>query len=217
MRLPMTARYRVSTLSALALASTLLAGCAVEPIAPKAPLMSGFAESPYLPTEAQKALVGVNDGTYTFTINPSQDQSLSLGASHLAIPANAICDLATSSYGMAYWNDACTPQTAPLTITAMVTNAGTDHPRVDFQPALRFSPSAQVNLYLSVSDQATLNNTRVVKYCTETSCIDESVYDEALRSYVDVEHFVVFRRIKHFSGYLVSSFADGDDVPNSNF
>ncbi len=209
MMLPTKARTRLSTFALLAVTS-VLAACSNDTTAPQMPAASGastsaLATSPFVPTQAQRALVGVSDGTYTFTFNPAEDQSFSLGASHLDVPANAVCDLATSSYGAAYWNDACAPETQPVTITATVKNAATDHPSVEFQPALRFNPLTQVNLYLHVTDDATLNNSKVMKYCNASGCIDEAVSDAELRSNVDVEHKVVFRRIKHFSGYVVTN------------
>ena len=208
MRLPTLARSRAKTLTMLAVTSVMLAACAGEATAPVAPtLRTQERTSPFVPTAAQRALVGVTDGSYNFTIDPSQAQTLQLGASGLYIPANAICDVAGSSYGMGTWNDACTPQTAPMTITAVVRNAATDHPSVEFQPALRFSPSSQVWLYMAVTNQATLDATKVLWYCSETECVDESALDTDLRSYVDTKNFMVFRRIKHFSGYVVAEFS----------
>ena len=210
MRLPTLARSRAKTLTMLAATSLMLAACAGEATAPAAPTVrTQLRTSPFVPTGAQRALVGVADGTYTFQIDPTQEQSLTFGASHLDIPANAVCDLATSSYGMGTWNDGCAPQTEPFTITAVVRNAATDHPSVEFQPALRFAPESNVNLYLFVTDQATLDNTRVMYYCNETGCLDEAQNDADLRSNVDVENKVVFRRIKHFSGYVVAEFSAG--------
>jgi hypothetical protein len=209
MRLPMMARYRISTLTALAMAAVLLAGCAGESTRPSAiQKASQLRTSPFSPTAAQKALVGVSDGMYSFVIDPSQDQSLSLGASHLDIPANAVCDLASSSYGIGHWEEACTAQADTFTITAVVRNATTDHPSVDFEPALRFSPDKNVNLYLYVTDQATLDASRVVKYCNAAGCMDESITDSSLASNVDLVNRVVFRRIKHFSGYVIAQLTD---------
>ena len=203
MRLPMMARYRVSTLSTLALSAILLAGCAGESLAPSAVQTSQVRTSPFVPTAAQKALVGVADGVYSFVIDPSQDQSLALGPSHLDIPANAVCDLATSTYGSAHWDESCAAQTDTFTVTAVVRNAATDHPSVDFEPALRFSPDKKVSLYLYVTDQATLDASRVVKYCNADGCVDESIADASLTSSVDLVNRVVFRRIKHFSGFII--------------
>ncbi len=209
MRLPMMARYRISTLTMLTLAGVLLTGCAGDSLKPAAVQPTSLLRSsPFTPTDAQKALVGVSDGSYTFAIDPSLDQSLSLGASHLDIPANAVCDLAGSSYGASHWEESCSAQTDTFTITAVVRNAATDHPSVDFEPALRFSPSANVNLYLFVTNDATLDASRVVKYCNANGCIDESITDPSLASSVDLVNRVAFRRVKHFSGYMVASFAD---------
>lgn len=213
MRLPMMARYRITTLTMLTVAGVLLTGCAGDSLKPVALQKSSqLRTSPFTPTAAQKALVGVSDGTYSFAIDPSQAQSLSLGASHLDIPANAVCDLASSSYGAKYWDDSCTPQTDTFTVTAVVRNAATDHPSVDFEPALRFSPDKNVGLFLYVTDSATLDASRLVKYCNATGCVDESIADPSLASSVDLANRVVFRRIKHFSGFIVLSLMDADPI-----
>src|SRR5690349_9954936 len=213
MRMPMMARSRASMLTMLAATSLMLAACSGDATSPSAAKpaqqLSVLKTSPFVPSGAQRALVGVSDGTYTFQIDPSQAQSLQFGASHLDIPANAVCDLATSSYGVGTWNDACAAQTDTFTITAVVKDAATDHPSVEFQPALRFNPQSNVNLYLYVTDQATLDNSKVLKYCNETGCVDEAQADADLISNVDVENKVVFRRIKHFSGYVVAEFSAG--------
>jgi hypothetical protein len=211
MRLPMMARYRVSTLTALALSAMLLAGCAGDSIAPAKVQTSQVKTSPFVPTAAQKALVGVSDGSYQFEIDPSKDERLQLGASRLEIPANSVCNIAESTYGPAFWNDECALQTEPFTVTAVVRNAATDHPSVDFEPALRFSPSKQVELYLYVTDQATLDASRVVKYCNAEGCVDESIDDSSVASSVDLENRVVFRRIKHFSGFIILGLANTMD------
>jgi hypothetical protein len=199
--MPTTARSRLSFLPLLAAAGVLLAACAGEATAPSSSPM-GVTGSP-----ANRALAGAVDGVYTFEIDPTQSQSLAIGASHLELPANAICDIAASSYGPGTWNDGCSLQQEPVTITATVTDAATDHPRIDFQPALRFSPNREVMLYIAVTDEATLNNSKVVKYCNEAGCVDESLSDSSLVSHVDENNLLVFRRIKHFSGYVVAEFA----------
>jgi hypothetical protein len=218
MRLPMMARYRISTLTLLTAVGVLLTGCAGDSIKPVAlQKTSELRTSPFTPTAAQKALVGVSDGTYSFVIDPSQTQALSLGASHLDIPANAVCDLASSSYGPDHWDDSCTPQTDTFTVTAVVRNAATDHPSVDFEPALRFSPDANVGLYLFVTDDATLDASRTVKYCNANGCVDESLTDPSLVSNVDLVNRVVFRRIKHFSGFIVLSLMESAEDALSYF
>jgi hypothetical protein len=218
MRLPMMARYRISTLTLLTVVGVLLTGCAGDSIKPVAlQKTSELRTSPFTPTAAQKALVGVSDGTYSFVIDPSQPQALQLGASHLDIPANAVCDLASTSYGADHWDESCTPQTDTFTVTAVVRNAATDHPSVDFEPALRFSPDANVGLYLYVTDDATLDASRAVKYCNAQGCVDESINDPSLKSNVDLANRVVFRRIKHFSGFIVLTLMESAEDAFSYF
>lgn len=217
MRLPTMARSRAKTLVTLAAASLMLAACADEATAPAASTPSTQERaSRFAPTDAQLDLVGVSDGVYTFTFDPSKDQSFDLGPNHLDIPRNAVCDLETSSYGTQYWDDRCSPERGTVTITATISHAKSDHPRIDFQPAMRFNPRTEVVLYLyakkaSKSDAEML----VMKYCSglHGKCVDESLTDRDLVTSVDRRHNVVFRRIKHFSGYVVAerggSFSDG--------
>jgi hypothetical protein len=206
MRLPMMARYRIKTLTMLAVAGVLLTACAGDSLRPPAlQKTSELRTSPFVPTPAQMALVGVSDGTYTTYIDPTRNQTLTLGASRLEIPANAVCDLDRSSYGSDKWDDSCARENSRFKITAVVRNAATDHPSVDFEPALRFSPDKNVNLYLYVTDDATLDASRIVKYCNANGCVDESIADPSVASNVDLENRVVFRRIKHFSGFIVLS------------
>ena len=214
MRLPMMARYRIKTLTMLAVAGVLLTACAGDSLKPAAlQKTSQVKTSPFAPTDAQKALVGVSDGTYTFDIDPKRDETLNLGASRLEIPANSICDRDRSSYGAGTWDDDCALEGRRFKITAVVRNAATDHPSVDFEPALRFSPDKNVNLYLYVTDDATLDASRAVQYCNANGCVDESLTDPSVASSVDLENRVVFRRIKHFSGFIVLSLVErGGDM-----
>ena len=166
--------------------------------------MSQVRISPFVPTEAQRAMNGLKDGVYRFKIDPEENQILQLGASRLEIPADAVCKLGRSSYGPTFWNDSCRLQEHNFTITAVVRNAATDHPSVNFEPALRFSPNKTVMLYLYVTNNATLDASRVVNYCSAKGCVNEAIGDPSLVTSVDLQNRVAFRRIKHFSGYVIS-------------
>lgn len=207
MRLPTPARFSL-LLVALLSASSFMAACGVDSTAPAAPPVatSQLSTSAFVPSALSKSLVGVSDGSYTFTVNVKRDANLFLGANLLHIPARAICSLEESSYGAAYWNDSCQPEVKPVTITAKVRGANSKHPSIDFEPALRFSPSADVELYMYVPDKADQDlGLWVVKYCNdEHVCVDESLSDPTVKTYFDDDKQVVFRRIKHFSGYLVN-------------
>jgi hypothetical protein len=170
--------------------------------------------SPFVPTAAQKALIGVTDGTYRVTFDPQQNQVFSLGPNRLEIPANAVCKLGSSSYGPAFWNSPCSPETGPVQLTVTVRNASSDHPSVDFSPAMRFSPETNVQLFVYVPNvnQADARNW-IIKYCanggsgstsgSSGQCVNEALTDPDLRTYVDYRASVLFRRLKHFSRYQV--------------
>jgi hypothetical protein len=193
--------YRISLMVASAL---LLAACAGD-------TTSSPSSARLEPMDASKALVGVIDGVYTFTVDPSQAQSIKLGASSLELPANAVCTLATTSYGPDKWNDACVPETLPVTITAVVKNALTNHPSIEFSPAMRFNPATNVQLNLYVTNAETLTNMTVMKYCGPFSavCVNEAATDASLTTVIKAEAGLVSRRIKHFSGYVVAENGDG--------
>ena len=191
------------------LASSALLGACSDTVAPRAvEPESSTAESPFVPSAASTALVGVSDGTYTFTVDPRKPNGLLLGANMLALPRNSICDLETSTYGASTWDTACTPETAPVTITAIVRDAGTATPRIDFLPAMRFNPATKVTLYMYTPDAEDRKAAQswVMKYCNDANvCIDESLTDRTLVTLVDQRTNIVYRRIKHFSGYILSS------------
>ena len=213
MRQPTMARRIIPTFSALILASSLLVGCAGDSTAPSAVQeMSQVRTSPFVPTDAQRALIRLKDGVYHFKIDPEKNQILQLGASRLEIPADAVCELRKSSYGPSHWDDSCKPQEHKFKITAVVRDAETDHPSVSFEPALRFSPKKNVMLYLHVTNDATLDASRVVNYCSAKGCVNEALTDPSVATSVDLVNRIAFRRIKHFSGYVIAQLTDPVDA-----
>ncbi len=149
-----------------------------------------------------------DSATYTFAIDPTTANVLYMGAHRLELPANAVCALGLSGYGAGAWDAACEPETRRLTITARVTGATSDYPRVDFEPAMRFNPQTSVYLSLFVKHMSTIEplGWRVL-YCaslTRTACIDEAVIDPDLATRTNWPATLLVRRIKHFSGYMVA-------------
>mgnify|MGYP001796469522 CR=1 FL=1 len=69
----------------------------------------------YAPTAAEKALIGVVDGTYSVTFDPNKSESFALGPNHLDIPAGAVCDLLTSGSGTPSRDTPCHPEPPPVT------------------------------------------------------------------------------------------------------
>jgi hypothetical protein len=211
---PTMARWTVSRGILLAASALLFTACARDGSSP-----TGV---PMARTHVSYDLAGAHDQTYTFVVNTWQNnQQFNFGNSYIQIPANAICNIATSGYGPAYWNSPCTPATGQITITATVTNSGSDHPSVQFEPALRFNPATTVTLLLAATNKATLSNMSVIDYCsaavptlTNASCVNEAANDPSLASTVNLWNMTISRRIKHFSGYLITD-GSGDPGPSS--
>jgi hypothetical protein len=135
-----------------------------------------------------------------------------LGNHGIFFPGHAICDPATSSYGVGHWDEPCTALDAPIEIHAEVrTQDGRSW--VDFTPALRFAPTADsaqwVQIYLysdGAYDPEHLPEMNILwSQGIGDVGVDESVDDVTLRTFVDPDAGIAFRRIKHFSGYSVSS------------
>lgn len=145
-----------------------------------------------------------------------------VGDFDVVIPAGAVCDPRTAKYGPKHWDDDCTPATRSVTVN-VVAETRQGHVSVDFQPDLRFRPSAgEVRLQTSAfrtlltSDQArSLSPTssyfsQYVIYYVPTGKSDridevQSTGDASLTTHVDLRTGLVWRRVKHFSGYITQS------------
>ena len=203
--MPMKAVAYVRPLLVLAVISQGVVACAVDATAPTASSSAVRQPTGLTPIAASHALVGAVDGVYTFTIDPNQDQSLAIGPNHLDIPARAICQIGQTSYGPEFWDDRCRAERGIVTITATVQNAASSHPRIDFEPAMRFAPDKWVMLYMTMDATADKAEWTNILYCATGSntCVDEGRDDAGLQT--TVWDRLVFRRIKHFSGYIVLS------------
>lgn len=179
-----------------------------------APLSRSTPESADMSRGTDNPLAGIgkswgpNDSaSYSFTIDPTRSQLLSFAEHTLELPANAICQ-ADSGYGAAFWDAPCITERRPITVTAKVRGSSKGLPRVELGPAVRFSPDVYVTLSLYVRGKKTRDVTdwRIL-YCADpvrADCVDESLLDPTLTTFVDRPAHTVYRRIKHFSGYLVA-------------
>ncbi len=190
----------------LAAGAVLLAACARDITAPAPATASVEATSMFVPSAAAKAMIGVTDGVYVVTFDPRHDQSIPMGPNSIDIPSDAVCDLATSAYGASYWDRPCTPERKPVTLTITIKNAASAHPSLSFQPAMRFNPSRTVQLYM-YAPRVSKNDVRnwLMYYCPDKGrCVDESLTDNSLVTSIDHPNKMLFRRVKHFSGYTVA-------------
>jgi hypothetical protein len=142
-------------------------------------------------------------GVQVFRVNHLGTTQL-LGRHTLNIPADAICDPMTSSYGPTEWDKPCNLLKRSIVITATLLEDNEGRPYVEFEPALRFAPDKEVNLYLR-SGRNSSGSMLNIDYCNALGCVDESLKDASLVTQRIGRSAVLVRRIKHFSGYMISS------------
>jgi hypothetical protein len=143
-----------------------------------------------------------------FRIDNAKGGMQLIGDHVINIPANAICDLATSGYGADYWNKSCSPMKGSVVVTATVLNGPDGEQMIDFQPAMRFAPNKEVTLFFKDGKSSSKNVS--IKYCNNAGvCIDESLSNPALKPFrIAGNHNIVGRRLAHFSGYVVAYDSD---------
>lgn len=148
-----------------------------------------------------------------FTVTPSGGMFV-LGKHAVFFPDHGICDPATSSYGPGEWDAPCTPLDAPMKFHAEVRASANGETWVDFTPAVRFVPTTDPNrtvwMMMKVGTDVTAENYSGFGMLwmpngVTTEVVNEAATDSTLRTYIDIQRDVVFRRVKHFSGYLVGS------------
>ena len=146
-----------------------------------------------------------------FTVTPSGGMFV-LGANAVYFPANSICDPETSTYGEGHWDEACTPLDHAIDFHAEVRRDEAGQTWVDFTPAVRFVPTSDPSQTVWMLMKAGLDVTpdnytsfgmEWMPNGTPDVSVDEAVNDSDLKTYVDLDRDVVFRRVKHFSGYIV--------------
>ena len=130
----------------------------------------------------------------------------------LAIPADAVCDPA-DGYGS--FDSPCAPlgHSVRVTATFHVVNGS---PGVNFSPELRFDPSKLVTIsttrdraaVLAMAQSASPNwNAFAILYTPDDfqQVIADAQYDPDAITHVNTTTGLVWRRIKHFSGYWIGT------------
>jgi hypothetical protein len=146
--------------------------------------------------------------SFQVTIDPHSKNELHFGPYTLSLPANSVCRFADSGYGIAAFDDSCAVESGPITIRAKLSIDVDGRQRIDLQPRMRFTPNKSVVLSTYVGQAALLSaDSWRILFCPADDlqgCVDESLLDESLTTRIDVERGLVYRRIKHFSGYLAA-------------
>ncbi|MBC7789517.1 MAG: hypothetical protein H7Z74_06205 [Anaerolineae bacterium] len=147
-----------------------------------------------------------------FVVNPAAATNETLGDHKINFPAGSICNPATSTYGIGEWDAPCEPLKTPITITATWwRDSATGQPVIAFEPALRFVPSADEKRWVTLHMRDKRVSRDMLRYdirilwLYQGEWIDESITDATLETQSDGHNGRVYRRIKHFSGYLVTS------------
>lgn len=186
-------KSRTAQIGVAVLALGLATACSDAPMAPKQDVVAFKAPAGF-------ARVGV----VTFRAD-HKGVTQRLGNHVINIPGGAICDPMVSTYGATEWDKPCTTLKKPITIVATLLEDASGRPYVDFQPALRFSPTKPVYLALFAGenvDKYSMN----IEYCNNLGfCIDESIADTSLTTRRLGTSKILYRRVKHFSGYMISS------------
>ena len=209
MRVPRTPSKFIIATGAFA-TTLLLAACSDTPTQSSAPSRISMPK----PTRTAFALVSHQVAGDTavslITLDTEQEDSFLLpDGARISFPAHSVCDVAGSSYGPLSWNEPCEPQRDNVVITVRSWTDSAGHPQLDFQPALRFNPAAgPVVLSLITPDPA--GTSLAIRYCPEgalaaADCVDESIADADLVTYLEESTGTYFRRVKHFSGYNIAS------------
>jgi len=157
----------------------------------------------------------------TFTLTSAGGKfSTGDGLYTLVFPANSVCDPATSSYGPGTWDQPCTTLADGQSVTVTATYGFTGHGlSVDFSPALRFNPKTEVRISTGVyapiltlfSSYFAANPSSLhflgIYYAPDLSSAGttDAAFDSSLITHVNLTTGLVWRRVKHFSGYNVTT------------
>lgn len=141
----------------------------------------------------------------SFTVYPSTNATLSIDEHKIAFEPNAICDTLQSSYGTEYWSSPCPVAQYGVRVTATSWYTASGKPVIDFQPALRFNPDSRVTLYLKNKNAS--KDDKVLWVTPLGQLVDESLTDPTLATRTGGGY--KYRRVKHFSGYTVSTSRTG--------
>lgn len=157
---------------------------------------------------------------YSFDISP-RGGTYMIGQYMLRVPANAVCDPGTSSYGPGTWDSPCAPARTAVHVTvALVVVGGRDY--VDFSPHIRFVPSNDESRWVTINTWriAAIGGSGDLRRFSILFAdapggplVDESAGDPTLATHINVRTGFVWRRVKHFTGYNIHSGLIEDCTP----
>ncbi len=113
-----------------------------------------------------------------------------------------------------------------ITVRAKYGSSNNAGPAIDFSPALRFNPTKTVTLttaaYASVisshfSSHRELLRNFGIYYTPDLGMAGatDAAFDQTLRTYISLSTGLVWRRVKHFSGYSITVGLPCDPSPDN--
>lgn len=151
-----------------------------------------------------------NAVTQTFVIE-RDGNVVRLGEFTLSFDPDAVCAL-DSGYGEGFWRQDCAPIGRDFEVTAKLFIAdGRNY--VEFSPDIRFNPDRNVTVgvmrpeivgaHLNKKQQRQYDVWYTKRIGNSRLFVDESWRDPALRTHFNTSTGLVWRRIEHFSGYVI--------------
>lgn len=207
-------RYIAAGLSLL-----IVVGCGDSSTAPSATANRGLAaaDAPRFDFSAGGVF---GDQVTSFTLTPNGGTYNVAGLYTLNFPANSVCNPARSTYGDGTWYTDCSTLQSGESIAVQARLRLTGNGlAVDFTPELRFNPNTNVTIstdifaplirfnsgyfsahhsalsFLAMPFASTLGGASIADYATDAN----------LATHVGLSSGRVWRRILHFSGYLLSN------------
>jgi len=214
---------------ALAAVAAALAACSDVGTGPRTADVHNLvpADRPSLDINSSSRFWGLRTATFTLT---SVGGTYRIGDFYtLTVPANGVCSL-SSLYGPGTWDSPCTTlgdgESITVTATYGITGNGAS---VDFSPALRFNPARQTtlstSLYSNVLTTASdffASHPSALRFfgmyyeaSLGSSVVTDAAIDPSLVTHVNLSTGLVWRRVKHFSGYTVTTGAACDPSPDN--
>jgi hypothetical protein len=203
-------------LISVGLSLVIVAGCSDTSTAPSAPAQRSLA--PAAPAFDYSSGGSFGDARSSFTVGASGGTRSVAGLFNVNFPAGSICDPDLSSYGEGTWDSSCVALARDIQITATVRLTSTGL-AVDFAPELRFVPSKVVTVstdifapviranrdYFSRNPSALRPLAMYYSPFLGGARVPDYIRDPSLVTHIDLQTGRIWRRIKHFSGYSVTT------------
>jgi hypothetical protein len=205
-------RYLAAGLSLL-----IAAGCSENTNPVSAPSRSMSVAAPKFDYSAGGSF---GDQSTEFTVTSRGGSYSVAGLFSVNFPANSVCAPSRSTYGEGEWDKPCSTlsnsESVRITAKLRLTSTGL---AVDFSPALRFNPQTQVTISTDIFAPVIRNNADFFRANPGTlrglavtysatlggASVSDYVLDPSVVTRVGLTSGRIWRRIKHFSGYVIAT------------